>query len=65
MFRRVAGRPVLACADLAAWQRRTMSGCQRRIVSGVNQQPQAPLPCFGYHGEQAIRVLPDPPCESG
>jgi hypothetical protein len=35
MFRRVAGRPVLACADLAAQRRRTMSRCQRRIVSGV------------------------------
>jgi hypothetical protein len=35
IFRRVAGRPVLACADLAARRRRTMSRCQRRIVSGV------------------------------
>ena len=35
MFRRVARRPVLACADLAAQRRRTMSRCQRRIVSGV------------------------------
>ena len=34
MFRRVAGRPVLPRLDLAA-RRRTMSRCQRRIVSGV------------------------------
>jgi hypothetical protein len=52
MFRRVAGLPVLACADLAAQRRRTMSRCQRRIVSRGNQQPQAPVPRFGYHGEQ-------------
>jgi len=35
MFRRVAGRPVLPCMDRAAQRRRTMSRCQRRIVSGV------------------------------
>ena len=35
MFRRVAGRPVLPRMDLAAQRRRTMSRCQRRIVSGV------------------------------
>jgi hypothetical protein len=35
MFRRVAGRPVLPRLDLAAQRRRTMSRCQRRIVSGV------------------------------
>jgi len=35
MFRRVAGRPVLAYTDRAAQRRRTMSRCQRRIVSGV------------------------------
>jgi hypothetical protein len=35
MFGRVAGRPVLARMDCAAWRRRTMSRCQRRIVSGV------------------------------
>jgi hypothetical protein len=35
MFRRVAGRPVLPRIDLTAQRRRTMSRCQRRIVSGV------------------------------
>jgi hypothetical protein len=35
MFRRVAGRPALPGTDLAAQRRRTMSRCQRRIVSGV------------------------------
>ena len=35
MFRLVAGRPVLAGMDLAAQRRRTMSRCQRTIVSGV------------------------------
>jgi hypothetical protein len=34
MLWRVAGRPVLPRLDLAAWRRRTMSRCQRRIVSG-------------------------------
>ena len=35
MFWRVAGRPLLPCADLAAQRRRMISRCQRRIVSGV------------------------------
>jgi hypothetical protein len=35
MLRRVAGRPVLPHADRAAQRRRTMSRCQRTIVSGV------------------------------
>jgi hypothetical protein len=35
MFRRVAGRPVLPRMDLAAQRRRTMSRCQRNMVSGV------------------------------
>ena len=34
MLRRVAGRPVLPHADWAAQRRRTMSRCQRAIVSG-------------------------------
>jgi hypothetical protein len=37
MFRRVAGRPVLRCVDRAAQRRRTMSRCQRTIVSGVTR----------------------------
>jgi hypothetical protein len=55
MLRRVAGRPVLPHADRAAQRRRTMSRCQRRIVSGGNQQPQPLAPCFGYHAEQEGR----------
>jgi hypothetical protein len=35
MLWRVAGRPVLPRMDLAAQWRRTMSRCQRKIVSGV------------------------------
>ena len=35
MSRRVAGRPVLPRLNLAAQRHRTMSRCQRRIVSGV------------------------------
>ena len=35
MVWQVAGRPVLPRLDLAAWRRRRMSRCQRRIVSGV------------------------------
>jgi hypothetical protein len=35
MFLRVTGRPDLPRLDLAAQRRRTMSRCQRRIVSGV------------------------------
>jgi len=35
MFRRVAGLPVLPRLDLAAQRRRTISRCQRKIVSGV------------------------------
>jgi hypothetical protein len=51
MFRLVAGRPVLPRMDLAAQRRRMMSWCQRRIVSGVTQQPQALVPRFRYHAE--------------
>jgi len=35
MFRRVTGRPVLPLMDRAAQRRRTMSRCQRRMVSGA------------------------------
>ncbi len=35
MFRRVADLPVLLRMDLAARRRRTMSRCQRKMVSGV------------------------------
>src|ERR1039457_3066799 len=37
MAGRVAGRPVLPRLDLVAQRRRTMSRCQRRIVSGVTR----------------------------
>ena len=35
MFLRVAGLPVLPRMDLVAQRRRTISRCQRRMVSGV------------------------------
>jgi hypothetical protein len=35
MFLRVAGLPVLPRRDLEAQRRRTISRCQRTIVSGV------------------------------
>ncbi len=37
MFRRVAGLPALPRMDLAAQRHRTMSRCQRTIVSGVTR----------------------------
>jgi hypothetical protein len=39
-LRRVAGLPVLPRMDLAAQRRRTMSRCQRTIVSGVTKKGQ-------------------------
>jgi hypothetical protein len=47
MFRRVAGRPVLPRMDLAAQRRRTMSRCQRRIVSGVTSSRSPWRRAFG------------------
>jgi hypothetical protein len=47
MFRRVAGRPFLAACDLAAWRRRAMSRCQRRIVSGVTSSRSPWRRAFG------------------
>ncbi len=47
MFRRVAGLPVLPRLDLAAQRRRTMSRCQRRIVSGVNSSRSPRRRAFG------------------
>jgi hypothetical protein len=35
MFRRVTGRPILPLVDRTAQRHRTMSRCQRRMVSGV------------------------------
>ena len=48
MFRRVAGRPLLPRIDLAAQQqRRTMSRCQRRMVSGVTSSRSPWRRAFG------------------
>ena len=47
MCRRVAGRPVLPRLDLAAQRRRTMSRCQRRIVSGVTSSRSPWRRAFG------------------
>jgi hypothetical protein len=47
MFRRVAGRPGLPCADRAAQRRRTMSRRRRTIVSGVASSRSPWRPAFG------------------
>jgi hypothetical protein len=47
MFRRVVGRPVLPRMDLVAQRRRTMSRCQRRIVSGVTSSRSPWRRAFG------------------
>jgi hypothetical protein len=47
MLRRVAGRPVLPRMDLPAQRRRTMSRCQRRIVSGVTSSRSPWRRAFG------------------
>ena len=47
MFRRVAGRPVLPRMDLAAQRRRTISRCQRSIVSGVTSSRSPWRRAFG------------------
>ena len=53
MFRRVAGRPVLPRMDLAAQRRRTMSRCQRRIVSGVTSSRNPWRRAFGITPSRA------------
>jgi hypothetical protein len=53
MFRRVAGRPVLPCADLAAHRRRTMSRCQRTNVSGVTSSRRPLRRAFGITPSRA------------
>ena len=58
MFRRVAGRPVLPRLDLAAWRRRTMSRCQRTIVSGVTSSRSPWRRALGYHAEQSREQCP-------
>jgi hypothetical protein len=58
MFLRVADRPVLPRIDLAAQRRRTISRCQRRIVSGVTSKRSPLAPRFRYHGEQGHEQCP-------
>jgi hypothetical protein len=53
MFRRVAGRPVLSRMDLAAQRRRTMSRCQRTIVSGVTSSRSPWRRAFGITPSRA------------
>jgi len=52
-FRRVAGRPDLPRLDLMAHRRRTMSRCQRRIVSGVTSSRSPWLRAFGITATRA------------
>jgi len=47
IFRRIAGRPVLPRMDLVAQRRRTISRCQRRIVSGVTSSRNLWRRAFG------------------
>ena len=47
MLRRVAGLPVLPRMDLSAQRRRTMSRCQRTIVSGVTSSRSPWRRAFG------------------
>ena len=63
MFRRVAGLPVLPRMDLAAQRRRTMSRCQRRIVSGVTSSRSPWRRRFRYHGEQGREQCPVRPVQ--
>jgi len=52
MFMRAAGRPVLPRMDVAAWRRRVMSRCQRKIVSGVISSRSPVAARLRYHAEQ-------------
>jgi len=61
MFRRVAGRPVLPRMDLVAQRRRTMSRCQRRMVSGATSSRSPSRRAFGITPTRAAssaRVRP-------
>jgi hypothetical protein len=53
MFRRVVGRPVLPRMDLAAQRQRTMSRCQRTIVSGVTSSLSPWRRAFGIRPSRA------------
>jgi len=63
IFRQVAGLPVLPRMDLAAQQRRTISRCHRRIVSGVTSSPQPLTPRFRYNAEQGREQCPVRPVQ--
>ncbi len=54
MFRRVVGQPVRPRMDLLAQQRRTMSRCQRRIVSGVTSSCSPLRRAFGITPTRAV-----------
>jgi hypothetical protein len=58
MSRRVVGLPVLPRMDLAAQRRRTMSWCQRTIVSGATSSRS---PCRRAFGITASRVASSAP----
>ena len=58
IFRRVAGRPDLPRMDRAAQRCRTMSRCQRMIVSGVTSNRSHWRRGPGYHAEQAREQCP-------
>ena len=60
MFRRGAGRPVLPRMDLAAQRRRTMSRCQRTIVSEVTSS-LSPCGALSVSRRAGSLAEPDPP----
>jgi hypothetical protein len=55
MFRRVAGRPVLPCMDLAAQRRRTISRCQRKMVTGLTSSRSLRRRAFGITASRVAR----------
>ena len=65
MFRRVARRPVLPRMDLAAWPRRTMSRCQRTIVSGVTSSRSPWQRALGITLNRLARSAGPPSSASG
>ncbi len=58
MFRRVAGRPVLPRMDLAAQRRRTISRCQRKMVTGVTSSRSPCRRAFGITAGRVARECP-------
>ena len=75
MFRRVAGLPALPRMDLAAQRRRTMSRCQRTIVSGVTSSRSPCRRAFGItpsmvasnarSAQSRVRAARLPPLQDG